>query len=558
MAQPPAARLSGDELGQRPRNYGHLLMLAGGYAHAHLDGQDVVNRATGWRIGLRWPTLQQATARGVPPVLALALPALPAMLAAARYVDSVPPRLRKAWPQRLHLFSAAVTIAGQPVECWLIVRQDGLGRLFFDRLLLRDPVARRQVGGGTPGAPGADGAGTDASSAETAATDSSSPSSDNNGNAPPAPDPSPPRAPVYEPRTPLGSWESLPPGDARDAAAHGYDLDEWLALKRGEPWSPPAPTPLLGFWTRLRNGLAQDADQSFGGSYGLSPQFYDALGGDRAPLTRFIWGPLAKAADLLGNPRRGPAFLVNAGTRTAAELLSSLGLTKEDPERVKDEFREDLGLALLGAGMSAPEVAMTPRVGVAPEPLLPDLLRRTSPNPAAEAATEAEQNVARLVPDSAEKAPLPNSSPALSDAANGYVNANSPKSDEGSSFAAPEESATVPTTTRGYSVAYSVRLPPELHRQPRRVHIRAANEALLRDMEQDPDFAKSMSDVGIMLKRTRRGLAPATPPSGWSWHHDFPAGEMQLIPLNQHSFGSRQFKIIHPSKKGGFATWGGS
>jgi hypothetical protein len=44
MALPAAARLSGDELGRRPRNHGHLARLAGRYARSQLDGLSVVNR----------------------------------------------------------------------------------------------------------------------------------------------------------------------------------------------------------------------------------------------------------------------------------------------------------------------------------------------------------------------------------------------------------------------------------------------------------------------------------------------------------------------------------
>lgn len=138
MRSPPAARLSGHELGGRPRNYGHLLGLAARYARTWLDGLTVVNRETGWPIGLRWARgLEQAVGPGVPPVLLHAVPALPHMLAEARYLgtfDDGPPRLPA---RRLHSFAATATVAGRPHEAMLIVREDPLGRLFFDGFLAR-------------------------------------------------------------------------------------------------------------------------------------------------------------------------------------------------------------------------------------------------------------------------------------------------------------------------------------------------------------------------------------------------------------------------------------
>ena len=167
MRSPLAARLSGDELGGRPRNYGHLLGLAARYARTWLDGLTVVNAETGWPIGLRWSRgLENAVAPGVPPVLLQAVPALPKMLAEGRYLGTFedgPPRLPVRW---LHSFAAAATVAGQPHEAMLIVREDPLGRLFFDGFLARGSgiAAGKTVGGrldprATRGAPRASAAG---------------------------------------------------------------------------------------------------------------------------------------------------------------------------------------------------------------------------------------------------------------------------------------------------------------------------------------------------------------------------------------------------------------
>lgn len=200
-----------------------------------------------------------------------------------------------------------------------------------------------------------------------------------------------PRVPVYQARPPMAGWETLPPGDARDALEHGYDPGEWRAMKRGEPWAPPPPPPLPGFWSRLGSGLSKDAEKFFGGSYGLDPETYEALGGDRAVLTRLVYAPLAKAIDALG-PTRGPIFLSNALTRTLAELGYSLKLSSEDPEHAKRDI--DDTLALFGAALGAhlPEATAVPQAEALP-------LLDTSegaPGPAAdaapEAATDAEQS----------------------------------------------------------------------------------------------------------------------------------------------------------------------
>jgi hypothetical protein len=472
---------------------------------------------------LRWRGLNRATDAGTPPALLLALPALPAMLAQARYLGSAPVGPRDSTARRLHLFAAAVTIAGHPIECWLIVRQNRLGRLFFQHLLPQDPPAvPRQVGGGTPDADGSD---PSSSSTDTgdAVTEPAVPTTDvpaqSSSSEPPQS-----RVPVYEPRPPDVGWEKLPPGDARDAAAHGYDLDEWLALKRGEPWVRPAAPPLPGFWTRLGRGLAKDAEQSFGGNYGLSLELYQALGGDDAPLTRWITAPAAKAIDFLANPRRGPAFLVNAATRTAAELGYSAGLSSEEPERAKGEFDGALRLLLLGAGIQAPE-AMP--FGVESEALGAD-------RAAAELSTDPVPREAT----SEDFASRPDQ-PAVDNAS---ANASVPNSG----------SAAAPT----YSVAYTTRLGPKSLIDSRDAHYQKANEALLQNMEQDPDFAKSMRDIGVVLERTPTGLAPRKPPPGWSWHHALTPGEMQLVPRDQHESGSTLFRALHPTPRGGYATWG--
>ena len=87
MTTRPVASVSGNALGMRPRNYGHLQGLAARYAQARLHGRRVVNQASGRSIALDWSRgLKKAVVTGTPPELLLMLPALPTMLAQAGYL----------------------------------------------------------------------------------------------------------------------------------------------------------------------------------------------------------------------------------------------------------------------------------------------------------------------------------------------------------------------------------------------------------------------------------------------------------------------------------------
>lgn len=108
-----------------------------------------------------------------------------------------------------------------------------------------------------------------------------------------------------------------------------------------------------------------------------------------------------------------------------------------------------------------------------------------------------------------------------------------------------------------YSVAYEARLSPKSYPGVSRWrHNREANEALLRAMEQDPEFARAMRELGIDLRRTPKGLAPRNAPPGWTWHHASEPGVVQLVPRWQHK-SSIFRKVFHPDKgNGGFVQWG--
>jgi hypothetical protein len=152
MASPVAARLALDALGMAPTSYGHLQQMAARYARLRLDGHAVVNRQTGATIGLDYERgLKNATAPGLPPALLLTVPAIPAMLAAARYLGPLTPR--PPYPPhvlRYHAFAAGAETVGRRVDAVLIVQEDRRHRLSFDRMLDHVDVPRRQEGGANP------------------------------------------------------------------------------------------------------------------------------------------------------------------------------------------------------------------------------------------------------------------------------------------------------------------------------------------------------------------------------------------------------------------------
>jgi hypothetical protein len=108
-----------------------------------------------------------------------------------------------------------------------------------------------------------------------------------------------------------------------------------------------------------------------------------------------------------------------------------------------------------------------------------------------------------------------------------------------------------------YSVGYQMQLSPSSYPGILRpAHFQEANESLLQAMENDPQFAQMMQQGGINLQRTAMGLAPRTPPSGWTWHHAQEPGVMQLVPRVQHTSGSIFWDTLHPDGQGGYAIWG--
>lgn len=108
-----------------------------------------------------------------------------------------------------------------------------------------------------------------------------------------------------------------------------------------------------------------------------------------------------------------------------------------------------------------------------------------------------------------------------------------------------------------YSVAFETRLNPSSYPGVSRArHFQEANENLLRAMEADASFAQMMQQGGVNLQRTATGLAPRTPPPGWTWHHAQESGVMQLVPHPQLTRGSIFWDTMHPGGQGGYSIWG--
>jgi hypothetical protein len=125
---------------------------------------------------------------------------------------------------------------------------------------------------------------------------------------------------------------------------------------------------------------------------------------------------------------------------------------------------------------------------------------------------------------------------------------------------APEALARPPAKPDGryYSTMYETELKPKAEGTGRPGHNREANEKVLQDMEKHPDFAQIMEDGGVHLRRTPMGLAPDTPPPGWTWHHVTEReGILHLMPRWQHE--AKEFQnVLHPLPRGGggYTLWG--
>jgi hypothetical protein len=143
-AAPHAAHISGHELEMPPRSYGHLVMLTARYARVRLDGHTVVNYETRAPIALTWECgLREFGAPGTSVEMLRAVPAIPVMLAGARYLGSAPDPLRRPDIAKVHGFASAVEIGGRRIDVLMVVRENRQERLFLDRVERRAVVGAR-------------------------------------------------------------------------------------------------------------------------------------------------------------------------------------------------------------------------------------------------------------------------------------------------------------------------------------------------------------------------------------------------------------------------------
>jgi hypothetical protein len=73
----------------------------------------------------------------------LAVPAIPAMLAEARYLGSAPDPLRRPDIAKVHGFASAVEIGERRIDVVMVVRENRQGRLFLDRVEPREAAGAR-------------------------------------------------------------------------------------------------------------------------------------------------------------------------------------------------------------------------------------------------------------------------------------------------------------------------------------------------------------------------------------------------------------------------------
>lgn len=111
-----------------------------------------------------------------------------------------------------------------------------------------------------------------------------------------------------------------------------------------------------------------------------------------------------------------------------------------------------------------------------------------------------------------------------------------------------------------YSVVYRTTLPSDAFPgKSRPFHYRKANQALLQEMNANPQFAESMEQIipGIreQLAGPQGGISNR-PPIGWTWHHNVETGVVELVPTVQHTTLGNLQNLLHPYGIGGMATWG--
>lgn len=119
-----------------------------------------------------------------------------------------------------------------------------------------------------------------------------------------------------------------------------------------------------------------------------------------------------------------------------------------------------------------------------------------------------------------------------------------------------------PRNPKGYSTWYEMALDVADFRRSRKGHFQRANEALAADFRANPRFAMEMErrNPGI-INHVSSGSDSA--PNGFTWEHASSTtahgrlGIMRLVPREQHTSGSRWWRIFHPDwgAEGGYNEW---
>jgi hypothetical protein len=129
----------------------------------------------------------------------------------------------------------------------------------------------------------------------------------------------------------------------------------------------------------------------------------------------------------------------------------------------------------------------------------------------------------------------------------------------------PEANAPAPTTSgqnsspsgEFYSVAFETKLDPSVFGRSDKVHFNRANAALDDALCADPEFAARMQLMSPGIAGRVSSVGGRQNPLGFTWHHDFSPGVLQLVPTVQHTPGSIFWRTFHPDPgaAGGYSIW---
>lgn len=110
-----------------------------------------------------------------------------------------------------------------------------------------------------------------------------------------------------------------------------------------------------------------------------------------------------------------------------------------------------------------------------------------------------------------------------------------------------------PSESPNYSVATEVQLPSNAYPGvSRRRHNQISNQAMHEAFEADPAYTAQMENLypGIVdgVKPGPRGSFPrGAPTSDVTWHHGTQPGQMQLVPIDQHTAPGPVQGSLHPA-----------